>query len=277
MGTPTITDGFASEAVLPRLISSPRQLIRRVAQSSRTSSPEPSPPLRRSIYALTKTPGYRVKLEPFSITWQTDFNQIRDHLQNLFTNSTPPANFETIEHIGSTSITGLCAKPNIDILITFPSNQSLCHAIDALLWEIPNNPPYARYTRIPNGGGIQGRESFKLYLPPQSPYYASTPERSVYLIHNSPENHAGQVQIGSYRTLKTVLLNPKNRDLFDKYNELKLSLAQETFENSLIYSARKNDVVREILVRGGWTHEEVDEKEFLSKREWVVDEDDLPY
>lgn len=43
------------------------------------------------------------------------------------------------------------------------------------------------------------------------------------------------------------------------------------FADGLEYSAKKDEIVRKILVRGGWTGQEIDEKEALSRREWVVD------
>jgi len=150
----------------------------------------------------------------------------------------------TIEHIGSTSIPNLCAKPNIDVLVTFSSYDTLAAAVEALNWEIPTTPPFTKYTQIPRGGGISGRESYKIYLPDFSPYYTTTPERSVYLIADVPENVAGQVQIRCYRTVRNVLRGPANADLLEEYGRVKLKLAKQVFRDGLQYSASKDDVKR---------------------------------
>lgn len=68
-----------------------------------------------------------------------------------------------------------------------------------------------------------------------------------------------------------MLRQPENRDLLEEYGEVKLRLGKEVFGDGLEYSAKKDEIVRKILLRGGWTGEEVDEKEKLSRREWVVD------
>ncbi|MGE6607197.1 GrpB family protein [Halomonas sp. NPDC076908] len=52
-----------------------------------------------------------VALFPYNAAWPTLFEQERERLQQLF-----PGDFRAIEHIGSTAVPGLSAKPIIDIL-----------------------------------------------------------------------------------------------------------------------------------------------------------------
>lgn len=234
----------------------------------------PTPPLRRSIYPHPHAPTWYVNVVPYNPAWPEQFLIIKSHLHNLFETSSPAAPYLTIEHVGSTSVPGLAAKPNIDVLATFSSQEALEAAMEALNWEIPTAPPFVKYTQIPRGGGIPGRESFKIYLFDYSPYYASTPERSLYLIADTEENWAGRVQIRCYRTVREVLRMGENRDLLEAYAAVKTELGKQAFQNSLEYSARKDEIVRKILLRGRWTEEEVKAKEDLSRREWVVDADD---
>lgn len=257
---------FVSQPLPPRLTPSPQP-------SPEEPDPNclPTPPLRKSIFPHPDKPTWHVKVIPYSPDWPAQFDAIHSHLHNLFTTSFPPAPYLTIEHIGSTSIPGLAAKPNIDVLVTFASKADLAAAVEALNWEIPSAPPFAKYTQIPRGGGIPGRESYKIYLPEFSPYYASTLERSVYLIADVEENREGKVQIRCYRTVRDVLRRAENRDLLEQYGEVKMRLGEEVFRDGLEYSARKDEIVRKVLARGGWTGEEVAEKEKLSRREWVVD------
>lgn len=265
---------FASIPIPPRLTPSPQS--QPIDDEYIDANRIPIPPLRKSIFQHPTDTTWLVNVVQYSPNWPSQFETIAKHLHTLFTTSQPPAIYLTIEHIGSTSVPGLAAKPNIDILATFPSLLELENAIEALNWEIPSSPPFAKYTQIPRGGGIPGRESFKLYLPEENPYYATTPERSLYLIVDVEENEAGQRQIRCYRTLRDVLKQPENRDLFDEYAEFKLNLSKQTFKDGLEYSALKDGIVRKILLRGGWTKEEVEAKERLSRREWVVDVEE-PY
>lgn len=265
------TTDFSSLPIPPRLTPSPPPTL------GRTPSPPiipTTPPLHKSIYPHPTNPTWHVTVTPYSPSWPTQFTTIRTHLHTLFTTSTPLIRYKTIEHIGSTAISGLPAKPNIDVLVTFDSHHDLDLAVEALNWEIPTAPPYARYTQVfPRGGGIPGRESFKLYLPPENPYYIDTPERSVYLIADEIGNEAGQVQIRCYRTVRDVLLQPANRDLLEEYGAVKMRLGREVFSDPLEYSARKDEIVRKILARGGWTEGEVTRKEELTRRVYVPFDD----
>lgn len=265
---------FASLPIPPRLTPSPPPYLERTPSPSAIPL---NPPLRKSIYPHPTNSTWHVTVLPPSPLWPCQFMTIQSHLHNLFTTSIPPAPYLTIEHIGSTAIPDLPAKPNIDVLVTFASEADLTLAVEALNWEIPNTPPYTRYTQIyPRGGGIAGRESFKLYLPEDNLYYTTTPERSVYLIADIPGNEAGRVQIRCYRTLKNVLLRPENGDLRKEYGNEKLMLGGQIFWDALEYSARKDEIVKKILKRGGWTDEEVTTKEELTRRVWTVNEDN-PY
>lgn len=263
---------FADLPIPPRLTPSPPLV------ADDDTCVDTKPPARRSIYLSKLHPGrWGVTIVHYDPAWPAQFAAIASHLDSLFATSRPQVQYQSIEHIGSTSIPGLCAKPNIDVLVTLPSQTELNNAIEALNWEIPKSPPYTKYTQCPRGGGIQGRESFKIYIPEYSPYYLETPERSVYLINaDAGENSAGQIQIRCYRTVRDVLMRQENRDLFDEYARVKWELSRETFDNSLLYSAEKDDIVRKILMRGGWRAEEVDQKENLSRRE-LSDEEEEPY
>ncbi len=55
--------------------------------------------------------GY-VVLENYNNNWKIQFDQEKEQLKNIFKNHA-----KTIEHIGSTAITGIKAKPIIDIAI----------------------------------------------------------------------------------------------------------------------------------------------------------------
>lgn len=274
MSTPP-TKSF-SLLVPPRLTPSPPLEIDPTGLPP--SNDPPIPPLRKSIYPHPTNPTWHVNVVPYSLSWATDFTTIQSHLHTLFTTSNPPVFYQTIEHIGSTAVPNLPAKPNIDVLVTFASEAHLAQAIEALDWEIPTSPPFTRYTRvIPPGGGIAGRESYKLYLHEYSPYYAGTPERSVYLVADVPENEAGQVQIRCYRTVRDVLQKPENENLLREYGEVKVGLGRQVFGDPLEYSARKDGIVRKILMRGGWTEEEATRKEELTRRVWSVDSEEEAY
>lgn len=250
----------------PRLTPSPPFSAEPVSDAAR----KPTPPPRKSIYQSSDTKKWHINVQSYDPAWPSQFRTIQNRLHNLFTTSSPSAPYLTIEHVGSTCLPGMSAKPNIDVLCTFATSTDYHHALAALHWEIPTTPPFAKYTQIPRGGGIRGRESFKIYLPPHNSYVHSTPEQNIYLVLDTPENRAGQILVRSYRTLREILLDPAHVDLFERYRDVKLELAGRSWDDGLEYARQKDGVIRAILRRGRWTDEEVDEKEKLV--EWELKE-----
>lgn len=238
---------------------------------------KPTPPLRKSIYQHPEALTWHVNVVPYNSQWAAQFEEIREHLHELFATANPPVSYSTIEHIGSTSVPGLAGKPNIDVMVTFTNKLDYQNAIEAIHWEEPKRKPFVKHTLIPGGGGIKGRESFKIYIPEYHEYYAETPERNVYLIEDTIENLAGRVQIRGYRTLRDTLRQAINADLLEEYSNVKLHLAQTAFKDGFDYAISKDGIIRKILLRGGWTNEEVDEKELLGTREFKFDTENDTY
>ena len=228
-------------------------------------TPSPPPPRRRSIYP-TRQGEWRVVVVKYNPEWPVQFAAIAARLTHVFNTAQPPVTSFQIEHIGSTSIPGMWAKPNIDVLVTLPNTTELDLAKEALKWEVPKDEYMPTYTIIPHGGGIAGRESYKLLMNDLHRYARIIPEQSVYLINTEEHNRAGNMQIRGYRDLRNTLCLPENEDLLKEYSDSKKQLAQETFKKNAEYSQHKNQVVRKILKRAGWTDEEIDEKEPFDQR-----------
>ncbi len=74
--------------------------------------------------------GTAVELVPYDRSWPEDFLRIRDKLDRLLS-----PHVLTIEHIGSTSIPGLTAKPLIDIDIVLRSPANIPAATQNLLGQ----------------------------------------------------------------------------------------------------------------------------------------------
>jgi GrpB-like predicted nucleotidyltransferase (UPF0157 family) len=66
---------------------------------------------------LTKQTIYQsVEIAPYDANWPAEYEAERDRLRQLF-----PTTFSAIEHVGSTAVTGMAAKPVIDILAVVSS------------------------------------------------------------------------------------------------------------------------------------------------------------
>jgi len=187
--------------------------------------------------------GRKVTVVSYDQAWPDQFRQIQSELAELLDEG--GVSYDGIEHIGSTSVPGLAAKANIDIVIVVKSEAEVAKAIEAFDWQFKA----PRYTIWPNGGGIMGRESFKLPL-------SVLPHRSVYVINEN--DHRGQVNLRNYRDVRETLI--KDDELMNEYGNIKLKLSAEVVQNPLVeYGRKKNDIVARILKKAGWTDEEIAE------------------
>ena len=88
-----------------------------------------------------------VVVQPYDEAWKTDFIAIRDELNAVLSDLVL-----RIEHVGSTSVEGLSAKPVIDIDVVIRDRTCLPEVISAL-----QNIGYTHE----GDQGIPGREAFK--------------------------------------------------------------------------------------------------------------------
>jgi GrpB-like predicted nucleotidyltransferase (UPF0157 family) len=139
----------------------------------------------------------------------------------------------SIEHIGSTAVPGLAAKPVIDILIGVRSLQ------DATLF-IP--PLEARgYEYVPD---YEDEMPFRRYL-----HRKINREHTHHLHMVEPSTRFYKVQMAFRDFLRA---HPKTRDA---YADLKLELAKKYRNNREAYTDSKGNFIRGILAKCGFQEE----------------------
>lgn len=209
----------------------------------------------RLSHHLNKKVIMEVIVTPASPEWPEHFEQIKTQLAGDLADE--GISYINIEHIGSTSIPDLPAKPIIDILITVQpldfNDTTLERFKEALSWGTRQGG----YHYI-GSGGVQGRWSFKLYG------YVE-PARNVYVMAEDD----GLV-LRSYRALKEVLA--VDSALREEYGRIKWGIAAEQEYGTIMqYAAKKRPIIRKILKAAGWTDEMVDEQEAMSVTDWPSD------
>ena len=177
---------------------------------------------------------------PYDPLWPDQFRAIKEDL--TYDLALGKASYLSIEHVGSTSVPGLCAKPIIDILITISDQSHLGSVKEALVW----GERQGGY-RYRGDGGVLGRASFKLD--------GVLPVRNLYVVQKD------HIVVKSHLTLGETLRKEENADLKEEYGKLKMELAGREWNDVMEYATAKNGVIRRILTRAGWTEEEVDAKE----------------
>jgi GrpB-like predicted nucleotidyltransferase (UPF0157 family) len=168
--------------------------------------------------------------------------------------------FYSIEHIGSTSVPGVAAKPILDIMIVIRRAVPFLDTENNVTY--PDKTHYALiFGERPGGyrclgdGGVAGRWSFKLHRD-------DLPARNLYVVVKDT------MIWRSWLTLRDTLTRPHWGDLREEYSKVKMELAKKEWADVMEYSTAKNDIIRKILVRAGWTNEQVDIKENGAVKGW---------
>lgn len=194
-------------------------------------------------------------------SWPVQFHTIATKLKKYLDICSVP--YTLIEHVGSTAIPGLAAKPNIDIIITVPDAENAAKAREALVHE----PSPEEHYRCYGDGGIRGRISMKPHVRNR------LADQSVYIIRE--DDPAGQLIVRCHLALRNTLRLPENEALKKEYGQVKMQLSKSAID-CVDYGQKKNPVIRKILKAAGWSDAEIDLKEALDYRipgEW----DDSPY
>jgi GrpB-like predicted nucleotidyltransferase (UPF0157 family) len=179
-------------------------------------------------------------LEPHNPAWLLEFARNKPKLEKILTN----VPILTIEHVGSTSVPELLAKPilDIDILVTAPNVSA---ASDALV--------KAGYTFV-GDGGIPHRYMFR------QPGYRSGGTNGTKIGDEMKRNTyvvvEGSQAVRNHRDTKRMLM--ENPGLRIEYGNVKKRLL-ESGVTMVEYCKGKNDVCLSILRAAGWREEELEE------------------
>lgn len=173
-----------------------------------------------------------ITVEPYNPAWGITF----ENLKAVYTQGLHNLPHQ-IEHVGSTSVPGLWAKPVIDIDIIVPHLEVSKEAI-ILLKDMG-------YTHV-GDLGIPGREAFKR-MDDSAPY---TIPRKEWPKHNLYVCLAGCTSLLNHLHLRNYLLqHPK---AVEEYSHLKKQLAIQYANNIDMYVEGKTAFITAILKQSGF-------------------------
>lgn len=178
----------------------------------------------------TTTPMAPIKVVPYDPTWPQSFQATARRLRALF----PPTIPISIEHVGSTSVPGLAAKPilDIDIVVQRADLPSATSVLKAAGYEHRGDQ------------GVPGREAFRLPQPS-----ANEPRVNLYLCVE------GVLALRNHLAVRDVLR--ENADLRDEYAQVKRRLAATQGIDMDAYVEGKSEVLGRILAKGGIGRDEL--------------------
>ncbi len=167
---------------------------------------------------------FPIKIIPFNKKWSVLFSKEK----KLITETLGAKIVLRIEHFGSTAITGLAAKPTIDILIEIPPltdelKTNIVRAMEKIgyrfIWRTDDPVPYMNFVK---GYTLKG---FK---------------RNTFHIHMADKSHSLWDRI-YFRDYLRV-----NTNVAREYEKLKIELAEKYKFNREAYTKAKADFVKRI-------------------------------
>ena len=168
----------------------------------------------------------RIEVVPYHSTWPTIFETIRSELAEALDS----VEVISIEHVGSTAVPGLAAKPVIDVDVVVATDQ-VGAAIEAL-----ETVGYVHRGEM----GVPDRHS--LAAPERGP------RRHVYVVVD------GSLALRNHLGVRDVLRT--DPDLRERYANLKLVLSKRDWDNADQYLAEKSELLQVILEQAGISRRE---------------------
>lgn len=183
----------------------------------------------------------RVIVEPHNPQWKVKFLEIQQQLHQILGDVA----IISVEHVGSTCIPSLMAKPvlDVDIIIEISS-------LDAARKALVN----AGYTDC-GEMNVSGRFAFR------QPGYgrfeaAHGPGRNGELRYNTYLMIRGCAALRNHLDARRVLM--ENEELRDEYCRVKSDLQSTEFENIGQYVSGKTEILCKILRAAGWSEQDLE-------------------
>ncbi|MHC4907475.1 MAG: GrpB family protein [Planctomycetota bacterium] len=168
----------------------------------------------------------KIILSEYNCDWATAFKQEKETLQMSISSSHP-----SIEHVGSTSVPDLIAKPIIDIMMGLPDfaqADALVPCLQQLGYtyfsQYEDVMPYRRFFKKQNGG--------------------------------ITTHHIHMVESGSEFWIRHLLFRDflrGNQSVAADYANLKLKLAQQDWKDGNEYADAKTDFIRSVEKQAGFS------------------------
>lgn len=180
----------------------------------------------------------KIKVEDYNPKWAHAFNELKEALLSHIS-----PNLQ-VEHVGSTSVPGLAAKPIIDIDIVIKTKGELLDLIAAL-----EELGYIYQGNL----GIEGREAFKRSLndvPLLKEHHSKWAPHHLYVVYESSNAYKNHI------ALKNYLMS--NEAAVKEYSDLKKALAHKYPHDIDSYIREKTPFITRVLKSLGFEDDAID-------------------
>lgn len=172
-------------------------------------------------------------IEPYCPRWKTEYEAIKKVLEAKLEGIVPQLD---IQHVGSTAIEGLFAKPILDIDIIIANN----HQLDEIITRLEAIGYHSRGEQ-----GIPGRFAFRQ----TSHRTPITTEERIWMSHHLYVCYADSLALKNHLLFRDILRT--DEALKATYSELKISLTNDPAISRESYTARKTAFVLSVLAAAG--------------------------
>ncbi|MBS3789945.1 MAG: GrpB family protein [Candidatus Thermoplasmatota archaeon] len=169
----------------------------------------------------------KIKLVEYDDSWAKNFRR----LKNIYRDSLGDLLIE-VEHVGSTAIPGLCAKPNLDIDLVIGSYSSFREVKDAL---------FELGYEYEGDFGIEGREAFRR-KDGKVPWDGSELREHPHNLYVCPEDSR---ELKRHLAFRDHLR--ENEESRKRYAELKRRLAKKYRDDRESYTEGKTKFIERVL------------------------------
>ncbi len=168
-----------------------------------------------------------IKLVEYDPTWAENFQR----LKSIYLESLGDLLIE-VEHVGSTAVPGLCAKPHLDIDLVIENYSSFRDVIDVL-----GTLGY----RYQGDFGIEGREAFKR-KDEKVPWDGSDSREYSHHLYVCPKNSR---ELKRHLAFRDHLL--ENEECRKRYADLKRRLVKKYRDDREAYTEGKTKFIERVL------------------------------
>ena len=182
----------------------------------------------------------KIKLEKYNPDWTNVYNNIEDDLRRHLSFLNP-----VIEHIGSTAIFDLTAKPIIDILVGIQNQDQLDKVVDPLI-----NSDYIFYEKY-NSVMPYRRFFVKLKTRPDNIFM-----QTIYYENDEVPNELNEYKLAhihilkhnSYHWTRHIAFREflkEHLDVKNEYQKIKINLSALEWRDGNEYNSAKNDFIKQ--------------------------------
>ncbi|OBT70016.1 hypothetical protein VE03_00567 [Pseudogymnoascus sp. 23342-1-I1] len=186
----------------------------------------------------------RVTILPYDESWVTEFKKIQVALSAALTT----VSVISIEHVGSTSVPGMAAKPIVDIDVVV-IEEDITAAVAAL--------QMSGYTYHKETASLD-RYSFR-YNNHQRHAKGTEEQMTGEIRRNVYICGPGSLSLKNHLVVREALRN--DSELREEYSRVKMELAKNDHATLSDYVDGKDAVLRKVLSKGGLSKEEIEDVE----------------